>query len=107
MASFQMEGGDPKVVGIVTALALVLGSGYYLYVTGGLNSLTAGGIRRTVAEEQVEQYADVVRSGTPIERCVKAGLVAEAFLQAGESASYDEWKVVERFDCEAAGLQNP
>jgi hypothetical protein len=105
MASFQLEGGDPKVASAVLTLALLLGGGVYLYATGDLRSLTMGGIQQTVAEDQAQQYSDVVRSGTAIDRCVKAGLVAEAYLQAGESASYDQWKAVEEADCKAAGVR--
>lgn len=107
MASFQLEGGDPKIVGALATVALLVGGGVYLYATGGLRWLTAGGIRQNVAEEQAQQYSDVVRSGTPMDRCVKASLVAEAYLQAGQSARYDQWKATEQADCEAAGLRTP
>lgn len=105
MASFQLEGGDPKIVGALATVALLIGGGACLYATGGLRWLTMGGIQQNVAEEQAQQYTDVARSGTPIDRCAKAGLVAEAYLQAGESVKYDQWKAVEQADCEAAGMR--
>ena len=107
MASFQMEGGDPKIVGALATLVLLGGGGAYLYATGGLSQFTAGGIRQSVAEEQAEQYNDVVRSGSAVDRCVKAGIVAEAYLQAGDSARFDQWKATQQADCAAAGVPTP
>ena len=104
MASFEMEGGDPKIVGAVATVALLIGGGVYLYFSGAFASFTAGGIRQQVAQEQAQQYADVVRSGTPVDRCVKAGIVAEAYLQANDSAKYDQWKATQKADCDAAGV---
>lgn len=57
-----------------------------------------------VAQDFEAQYAAVVESGTAIDRCVRAGLVAEGYLQAANNDKYKEWKEVEKEDCNAAGV---
>ena len=57
-----------------------------------------------VANDFEVQYAAVVQSGTLIDRCVRAGLVAEGYLQAANNQKYMEWKGVETADCKAAGV---
>jgi hypothetical protein len=57
-----------------------------------------------VAEDAVAQYRIAERSGTMIDRCVQAGFVTAAWLQAQDEAQYSEWKGVELSDCKAAGV---
>jgi flagellar basal body-associated protein FliL len=57
-----------------------------------------------VAIDFEAQYAAVVESGTAIDRCIRAGLVAEGYLQAANTEKYKEWKQVEKADCKAAGV---
>ena len=61
-------------------------------------------IQNQVADDFERQYQDVTVSGTAIDRCVRAGLVAEAHLQAGNQSAYAQWKRTESSDCRAAGL---
>ncbi|WP_454909719.1 hypothetical protein [Variovorax gossypii] len=61
-------------------------------------------IYQQVVKDSVDQYNIVKRQGGPIERCVRAGLVAAAYLQARDESKYAAWKSVERTDCEAAGV---
>ena len=58
----------------------------------------------SVAADFERQYQDAAIHGTPIDRCVRAGLVAEGYLQAGDSESYGHWKQVEREECLRAGV---
>lgn len=62
-------------------------------------------IHDKVARDAVAQYQIAAQSGAPMDRCVQAGLVAAAFLQAQDQASYAQWKDTERRDCKAAGLR--
>ena len=57
-----------------------------------------------VAEDTVKQYDQVKIHGTMIERCVRAGLVAEGYLQAQDNANFAKWKGIEEIDCSKAGM---
>lgn len=57
-----------------------------------------------VIDDFEKQYEIVSRSGSAMERCVQAGLVAGAYLQAKDEASYVKWKEKEKADCAAAGM---
>ena len=62
-------------------------------------------IELQVATDAVEQYSIVVQGGgSAMDRCVQAGMVAAAFLQAKAAGRYEEWKERERMDCRAAGV---
>ena len=61
-------------------------------------------IHNQVADDFERQYQDVTVSGTAMDRCVRAGLVAEGHLQAGNQSAYAQWKRTESRDCRAAGL---
>ena len=62
-------------------------------------------IEMQVATDAVKQYAIVVENGGgAMDRCVQAGMVSAAFLQANAADRYAEWKQVEKRDCRAAGL---
>ena len=57
-----------------------------------------------VADDLVEQYQIAKRNGTKMDVCVRAGAVAEAFLQAHDEGEYATWKKTQRADCARAGL---
>jgi hypothetical protein len=57
-----------------------------------------------VAADAVAQYKIAAESGKAMDRCVQAGMVAAAYLQAKDQDHYAEWKGVERTDCKAAGV---
>lgn len=61
-------------------------------------------IENQVAEDAVNQYYIAQRNGTAMDRCVQAGLVAAAWLQAENEPKYQQWKQVEAADCEDAGI---
>jgi len=61
-------------------------------------------IQQEVADDFERQYRDVQKYGTAMDKCVRAGMVAEGHLQAGNQSSYARWKAIERTDCRAAGL---
>jgi len=60
--------------------------------------------KNKVANDFEQQYTDAKMYGTAIDRCVRAGLVAEGYLQARDTTNYGKWKTIERTDCEAAGI---
>lgn len=57
-----------------------------------------------VATDYEQQYETVAANGTALDRCVRAGFVAEAYLQAGNVFKYNEWKDIKSGDCKEAGL---
>ena len=61
-------------------------------------------IQNEVADDFERQYRDVEKYGTAIDKCVRAGLVAEGHLQAGNQSAYARWKTIEREDCRTAGV---
>lgn len=60
-------------------------------------------IQNKVAEDAVKQYEIASRSGGAIDKCVQAGLVSAAYLQAKNESEYSHWKTIEKLDCSAAG----
>lgn len=61
-------------------------------------------IYRSVAADAEQQYYMTKRSGTLIDVCVHAGIVASSYLQAKDESSYRIWKQTENIDCARAGL---
>jgi len=57
-----------------------------------------------VVDDQVVQYNFAVRAGTKMDRCVQAGFVASAYIQAKDEPNYEEWQRIRHDDCKAAGL---
>ncbi|MBF0283606.1 MAG: hypothetical protein HQL51_04010 [Magnetococcales bacterium] len=57
-----------------------------------------------VAEDAVAQYRIARRQGDKIQICVQAGFVSAAFLQAKEETKYNDWKEIEKINCETAGI---
>lgn len=67
--------------------------------------LVGGGMQATVASGAVDQYEIAKRGGDKVDRCVRAGIVAAAYLQAKDEANYATWKQTEKADCKAAGVR--
>lgn len=61
-------------------------------------------IENQVAEDAVAQYEMVDRHGSAIDRCVQAGLVSAAYLQAKNEEQYQFWKTIENLNCANAGM---
>lgn len=61
-------------------------------------------IEDQVAVDAVKQYQIAERQGDRMQICVQAGLVAAAYLQAKNEASYNQWKKIQAADCKRAGL---
>jgi hypothetical protein len=56
--------------------------------------------------DQVKQYNNAVKAGTPVDRCVQAGFVASAYWQAHDDANSQAWTGIRKDECRAAGLDN-
>lgn len=100
----------------VTALALACSSAacgaYDAAIAEQQEQITADaqkmmeGIELQVAVDAENQYGIVARNGgSAIDRCVQAGMVTAAWLQANNDGKYEDWKKIETRDCRAAGLR--
>jgi len=61
-------------------------------------------INSQVVDEALKEFEIVKKGGDKMEICVRAGFVAEAYLQAKDEAKYTEWKKTEKDLCKAAGM---
>lgn len=108
-----------QVTGLQALVTIgVVGGLIWFFVGGGLERQTAKEMSRVnaqaaiemnrieaqVAQDAVKQYEIAKRNGTAMDRCVQAGMVTAAFLQANDEANYSAWKRTEEADCRAAGL---
>ncbi|MBY8826125.1 hypothetical protein [Sphingomonas colocasiae] len=78
-----------------------------LFGTAGCDQLAQkqlSDIQKQVAEDAVKQYEIVRNSGTAVDKCVHAGLVAASYLQAQDESNYQHWKAIEAGNCAAAGV---
>jgi len=82
-------------LGVVLGLVVVGGFAWYFF---------GGGLQSGVAKDFEKQYHIAKSSGTPIDACVRAGLVAEGYLQAQDQSNYQKWKSTEKRDCAIAGI---
>ena len=86
---------------------LIIGGMLWFFFGGGLEKQAAKDMERIqnqVAADVVQQYGIAQRNGTAMDRCVQAGMVIAAFLQAQDEANYQQWKTIEKSDCRSAGL---
>lgn len=86
------------VIGVMGALGSVA---WYLH-GGGPTEPIDSAIEQRVAADAIREYEIVKRNGSATDKCVRAGLVAEAFLQAKDEPGYQTWKSTEKEDCAAA-----
>jgi hypothetical protein len=89
------QSAKPNPVAALLGLAIFAGTLWYFF---------GGGIENKVADDAVKEYEIAKRSGTKMDVCVHASLVAAAYLQAKDEAKYREWKATEKADCAVAGL---
>lgn len=95
-----------NIVIVLASVIMILGSSWYFY-GGGLQrqaNKNLYNIYQKVASDSVEQYDIAKRNGSKMDTCVRAGLVAAAYLQAKDELNYRQWKKIESDDCSAAGL---
>lgn len=95
-------------LGAIISIAVVLFIAWY-YFGGGLEQQAGrdlSNIEKQVASDSVKQYEIAKRSGTAMDACVHAGLVAAAYIQAKDEPSYQHWKEIEKSDCRIAGVEH-
>ena len=100
--SEQKSSSIQTIVGVIAAVAML-----WYFFGGGLQKQAANdlqGIHNQVASDAVKQYEMTLRSGTPIDICVHAGLVSASYLQAKDESNYQRWKLTEAADCARAGV---
>ena len=91
----------------IISLGVVVFIGWF-YFGGGLQQQAGrdlSNIEKQVASDAVKQYEIAKRSGTAMDACVHAGLVAAAYIQAKDEPSYQHWKETEKSDCRLAGVE--
>ena len=81
-------------------IGLIVAGGFAWYFLGG-------GVQNGVSKDFEDQYNMAKVSGTKIDICVRAGLVAEGYLQAKDQTKYARWKSIQKRDCAAAGMNMP
>jgi len=57
-----------------------------------------------VAMEQERKYEIVLKSGSTVDKCMHAGAIAEAWLQAENEEHYEKWKKTQKSWCRKAGI---
>ncbi|MEM9806616.1 MAG: hypothetical protein AAF959_15185 [Cyanobacteria bacterium P01_D01_bin.56] len=105
--SFKLDTGTNAQTQSVVLGMLVLGSLAAFWLFGGLNWFSGrqlDSIQIQVAEDMEAQYRLMGSESTEIDKCVQAGVVAAAWLQAQDQVEYQNWKLIENGHCEAAGL---
>lgn len=56
-------------------------------------------VNSKVIRDAEREYQIASSSGSDVDRCVQAGMVAAAYLQAHDQPSYQSWKMREDMDC--------
>lgn len=89
---------------VIVLIALVLTIS--LYFGGRLTKQAAetNETRKQMAESAVEQYRMMSHHGAASDRCVQAGMVVAAYLQAKDDSHYQAWKRTLVADCTLAGV---
>lgn len=86
---------------------VVLGALGWFFFGGGWGNMTKStlsGIQDQVAQDSVAQYNIAAAQGDQMQKCVQAGIVAAAYLQAQDTSNYKMWKGLEKADCLVAGV---
>ena len=90
----------------IVAVAIV----YILYLVGSYASSPQNASKAIqpyqaqAAKNFEEQYNQVKQHGTQAEICVRAGLVAEGYLQARDNVNFAKWADIKSAECKKAGM---
>jgi hypothetical protein len=90
-------------------LVLVMSVVLFGYSTVSFLYLSSAGNRpgptpNRAIDDQVLQYNAAVKSGSQNDRCVQAGFVASAYVQAKDEPNYQAWSGIRNNECRAAGI---
>lgn len=89
---------DKKKASSLSALIVLILFGGFLYYLFG------GGIEEQAAGDAIDQYNIVAEDNDFMQMCLRAGVVAEVYLQANNQTEYRKWKEIKKNDCASAGL---
>lgn len=89
---------------VIVAIILLGAFGSSSKTIQPISSNGKGGIYQRVADDAVAQYNIAKAQGDKIQICVQAGFVSAAYLQAQNQSSYNNWKDIQKMDCERAGI---
>jgi len=100
-----MERDDMKYRNLVLVMSVVL----FGYSTISFLYLSSAGARvvpsaNRAVDDQVLQYNWAVKAGSQTDRCVQAGFVASAYIQAKDEPNYQAWSGIRSNECKAAGI---
>jgi hypothetical protein len=92
----------------ILGLAVFVGLVWFFFGSGLQQQAATSmhGIQDQVASDAVKQYNIAANQGDKTQKCVQAGIVSAAYLQAQDSENYNTWKAIEQADCTVAGLPN-
>jgi hypothetical protein len=94
-----------KYRNLVLVMSVVL-FGYstisFLYLSSA-NSRPSPLANKAIAD-QVQQYNWAVEAGSQTDRCVQAGFVASAYIQAKDEPNGQAWNGIRSNECKAAGI---
>jgi hypothetical protein len=79
-----------KILESIISLAVFAGLVWYFI---------GGGVQGGLARDFEKQYIVAKERGSPSDVCSRAGIVAEAYLQAQDQSQYSKWKAIELQDC--------
>nr|MEA2798177.1 hypothetical protein [Phenylobacterium sp.] len=82
--------------------AAILGVGLLCAGCGQVADAQAKLVDNLRIKESISAYEQAVRTGAPLDRCVKAKMVAIAYSDAKDAADAQAWAAREREDCQAA-----
>jgi hypothetical protein len=90
-----------KIFRNVMLVLVVLYVIHIFYEMGGGSKSSMHEMQEQVADDQVRQWLAVSKdpNHTQIEVCVHAGLVAQAYLQAGDDDQYHKWEKKAKDEC--------
>lgn len=100
------ENQNQSIVGGIVGILFAIGALWYFF--GGELEWQAAKdlqqIEQQVADDAVKQYEIAKRSGSAMDAYIHASLVAAAYLQAKDEASYKKWKEIEKQEGIKAGV---
>ena len=105
--SFQLDTGSSAQAQLA-ALGLLVPVGLFaVWIFGGFDWLTGkqlDNIYIQTAQDLEAQYRLMGSESSDIDKCVKAGTVAAAWLNAQDQVEYQNWKRIEGAHCTDAGV---
>ncbi len=76
-----------------------------IWIEAEIQTASSSDVSNQVANEFEKQYLMAKRNGaSAVDICVQAGLVSAGYLQSQDESNYSKWKLIEKQDCLAAGV---